>query len=339
MSDEVLVSILCITYNQEKYIRQCLDGFMMQKTNFKFEVLIHDDASTDGTADIIREYEQKYPDIIRPIYQTENQWSKGIPVNSTFNYPRVTGKYVAMCEGDDYWTDQYKLQKQVDFLEKHPDYSMCASNCLIEYIGINKSPQKYIPFRVLKGRTTFTTKDLWYINFIPTNTVMYKWDKNLINLFEPGIFSGDWFMNIFYSTKGKIKIFPAVSGVYHKHPEGISWLCSYNTAETFYLKYGQRQIKTFYCIYKNVLNSSREYAKKMLTYELSKLIGCCYKNKDFEQLKQVLNDYPELVGQCIYEKQAWYKKWFDRFLKLSIILGVLLGISTFILGLYIINIL
>ena len=338
MSDEVLVSILCITYNQENFIRQCLDSFMMQKTNFKFEVLIHDDASTDKTADIIREYEKKYPDIIKPIYQTENQWSKGLAVNRTYNYPRITGKYVAMCEGDDYWTDPYKLQKQVDFLEKHPDYSLCASNCLVEYTGTDKKSKKYIPFIALGGRTTLTNKDLWYTNFIPTNTIMYRWDKDLIKLYEPGIFSGDWYLNLLFSTKGKIKIFPFVSGVYRKHNAGISWLSSADK-DSFYLKNGRRQIKTFYFIYKNILNSSEEYAKKMLTYELSKLIGTCYKNNDIDQLKQVLNDYPELVGQCIYERQAWYKKWFDRFLKLSIVLGILLGLSIFVLGLFVTNIL
>lgn len=127
MSDaNVLVSICCLTYNHALYVRQCLDGFVMQKTNFQIEVLIYDDASTDGTQDIIREYEEKYPDIIKPIYQKENQYSKGVRVSLVYNYPRVKGKYIAICEGDDYWTDSYKLQKQVDFLESHPDYVMCS---------------------------------------------------------------------------------------------------------------------------------------------------------------------------------------------------------------------
>ena len=121
-----VVSICCVAYNHVHFIRQCLDGFVMQKTNFPFEVLIHDDASTDGTQDIIREYEAKYPDIIKPIYQKENQYSKGVRVSLVYNYSRVRGKYVALCEGDDYWTDPYKLQKQVDFLEAHPDYVMCS---------------------------------------------------------------------------------------------------------------------------------------------------------------------------------------------------------------------
>ena len=124
--DKPLVSICCITYNHEPYIRDCLDGFVMQRTNFPFEVLIHDDASTDRTADIIREYEAKYPDIVKPIYQTENQFSKGVSLSMTLNYPRARGKYIAKCEGDDYWVDPLKLQKQFDFLESHPDYSMCG---------------------------------------------------------------------------------------------------------------------------------------------------------------------------------------------------------------------
>ena len=130
--EKPLVSICCTTYNHAQFIRQCLDGFMMQQTSFPFEVLIHDDASTDGTADIIREYEAKYPGIIKPIYQTENQYSKGVKISATYQFPRAQGKYIAMCEGDDYWTDPHKLQKQVDFLESNPGYSLC-SHCYSIY--------------------------------------------------------------------------------------------------------------------------------------------------------------------------------------------------------------
>ena len=122
---QTLLSIICTAYNQEKYIKQALDGFVSQKTNFKFQVIIHDDASTDKTAEIIKEYQKKYPDIIKPIFQTENQYSKGISISKNILFPLVNSKYVAICEGDDYWTDPYKLQKQVDFLEANPDYSIC----------------------------------------------------------------------------------------------------------------------------------------------------------------------------------------------------------------------
>ena len=122
---DLMVTIRCTVYNHEPYIRQCLDGFVMQITNFHFEAIVHDDASTDGSAAIIREYAEKYPDIIKPIYQKENQYSKHDGTITRILNEQTRGKYIAICEGDDYWIDPYKLQKQVDFLERHPDYGMC----------------------------------------------------------------------------------------------------------------------------------------------------------------------------------------------------------------------
>lgn len=127
MQKDIMVSVICSTYNHEKFIARTLEGILMQKTDFPFEILVHDDASKDKTAQIIRQYEKKYPDKIKPIYQTENQYSKGIPIGKTFQFPRVKGKYIAICEGDDYWIDEYKLQKQVDALETHPEADICAT--------------------------------------------------------------------------------------------------------------------------------------------------------------------------------------------------------------------
>lgn len=124
-----LVSISCITYNHAHYIKDALEGFLMQQTNFPFEVLIHDDCSTDGTDKIIREYAERYPDIIKPMYETVNQYSQGKPIGSMiWNIPRAKGKYIAICEGDDYWSDALKLQKQVDFLEANPSYGLCFTD-------------------------------------------------------------------------------------------------------------------------------------------------------------------------------------------------------------------
>lgn len=142
MKDDIKVSIHCLTYNHEKYVKKTFDGFLAQKTNFKFEVLVHDDASTDGTVDIIRQYVDKYPDIFKPIYQVENQFSKGIKISYEYNFPRIEGKYLAFCEGDDYWCDENKLQKQYDVLEQNPECSMCThitkkiSNSDEKYLGI-----------------------------------------------------------------------------------------------------------------------------------------------------------------------------------------------------------
>lgn len=120
------VSIICNAYNHGNYIRDALEGFVRQKTQFPFEILVHDDASTDDTADIILEYARKYPHLVFPVFQKQNQYSNGIPISSTFQYPRAKGRYLAFCEGDDYWTDPFKLQRQYDALEAHPESDMCA---------------------------------------------------------------------------------------------------------------------------------------------------------------------------------------------------------------------
>lgn len=119
-----LVSVLCMTFNQKKFIKKTLDGFLIQQTSFPIEIIVHDDASSDGTTEIIKKYEAKYPHLIKPIYQTENQYSKRIDIPQKFIFPLITGKYVAICEGDDYWSDPLKLQKQVDFLEHNDDYGL-----------------------------------------------------------------------------------------------------------------------------------------------------------------------------------------------------------------------
>ncbi len=122
-----IVTVWCLAYNQKGFIRDALDGFVKQKTTFPYEVIVHDDCSEDGTTEIIQDYAEKYPDVIFPMVETENQWQKGglKYIIHLLNEKYRRGKYIAFCEGDDYWTDFNKLQKQVDFLENNPDYSMC----------------------------------------------------------------------------------------------------------------------------------------------------------------------------------------------------------------------
>lgn len=123
-----LVTVFCLAYNHEKYIRTTLEGFVKQKTSFKFKILVHDDCSTDGTREIIREYTEKYPDLFETILQEENRYQKGIDIEDEYIFPNINSKYVAVCEGDDYWTDENKLQLQVDYMEKHPECSLCVHN-------------------------------------------------------------------------------------------------------------------------------------------------------------------------------------------------------------------
>ncbi len=226
------VSILCITYNHARFIRDALDGFVMQKTNFPFEVLIHDDASTDGTADIIREYATKYPDIIKPILQTENQWSRGISISKVYQWPRIRGEYVAVNEGDDYWTDPYKLQRQVDFMDAHPDYSVCFHPVRVVWDN-GAYPDSIFPSPKYRfNKTTLELSDLLKHNFIQTNSVMYRWRRECVDLFPTGIMPGDWYVHLLHAQVGKIGFIPDVMSVYRRNDGGI-WTGAYETDAWF----------------------------------------------------------------------------------------------------------
>lgn len=179
MKKEIVVSICCITYNHEKYIAEAIESFLMQKTNFNFEILIHDDASTDNTAAIIKKYEKKYPEIIKPIYQKENQYSKGKLISQN-NYNRAKGKYIAICEGDDYWTDSYKLQKQVDYMEKNMECGGCFHAGELINAVTKKKVGEVKPF---ENDKILTAKDtiLGGGGFVVTNSILCRTEllKNL----------------------------------------------------------------------------------------------------------------------------------------------------------------
>ena len=132
---DIKVSVICLAYNHEKYIRECLDSILNQKTTFRYEVVIHDDASTDNTANIIQLYEKKYPGIITAIYQKENQYSKGVAIIEEKMLDYASGKYVAFCECDDKWIDFSKLQRQYEYMEAHPECSMCVHNTIIHNLN------------------------------------------------------------------------------------------------------------------------------------------------------------------------------------------------------------
>lgn len=216
---EPLVSICSMTYNHEPFIRQCLDGFLMQETDFPFEVLIHDDASTDKTADIIKEYVKKYPDIIKPIFQTENQYSQGVKIGPTYVYPKAKGKYIALCEGDDYWIDPYKLQKQVQFLEENYEYILSAGRSKV-YVG-----NSFREFPMPKTGT-ITFKDIAHKNFIVTNTTLFRniFKGNKVKKFYHYInevMNGDIYLWLFLLKEGKGYVHDDIFGVYRRHEAGV----------------------------------------------------------------------------------------------------------------------
>lgn len=170
---KIMVSICCITYNQESYIKKALDGFLNQKTDFSYEILIHDDASTDRTADIIRSYAGRHPQVIKPILQTENQYSKGFTnISGTYNFPRAAGHYIAMCEGDDYWTDPLKLMRQVDYMEAHRDCALCFHSGGIQVVGRAVTERSMRPYR--KSRVVSPEEIIDKRSGYPTASLLFR---------------------------------------------------------------------------------------------------------------------------------------------------------------------
>ena len=229
MIEEVkpLVSISCVTYNHAPFLRQCLDGFFMQQCDFDFEILVHDDASTDGTEAIIKEYQEKYPDIIKPIFQTENQYSKGVRgMNQKYNFPRAKGKYIALCEGDDYWTDPLKLKKQVDFLEKNTDFVMVFSNAEVIIENDGEKTNNISGIKSFKESQIFTASELLENWTVPTGTVVFKnisIDERYyeLNRNEKFIF-GDIILFLHLTTKGKVYGIKDYTAIYRRHSGGVT---------------------------------------------------------------------------------------------------------------------
>ncbi len=222
-----LVSVSCLAYNHTNYIEDTLNGFLIQETDFPFEVLIHDDASTDGTADKIRKYEVLYPQIIKPVYQTENQWSKNKRVIRKAQYGRMKGKYIAYCEGDDYWTDPYKLQKQVDFLESNDNFIACAHLTKTIY---DFTPNSNIQIYLNEKIPEILSHRFFLRPFnIATNSLVFR--NGLINYDEivkyPRVVRDKPLM-IILSTFGLFKMFPEIMSVYRRNKGGISENISIN---------------------------------------------------------------------------------------------------------------
>ena len=303
MTEKIKVSILCVTYNQARFIRQALDGFMMQKTDFAFEVLVHDDASTDGTADIVREYAQRYPEVIKPVFQVENQFSKGVNVDKTYNWPRIQGEYVAICDGDDYWTDEHKLQKQVKFLDAHPDFSICFHRAKV--IWDDNSHKSYISpkAKMRFHRRVLKLSHLLKCNFIQSSSVMYRWRlKGQENLCPDGILPVDYFLHLLHAEAGKIGYLPDVMSVYRRNDGGI--FTGAGQSDTWFLKCALKHM-AFYEAVENEFQCNKK-AEMASMFKKAAFTFLIY--QDWEQLKVLGSKYADKLDVKSYDDDLKLKK-------------------------------
>ncbi len=220
------VSVCVPTFNHEKYIAQMLESAVRQKTDFKFEIVIGDDGSTDKAPDIIREYQQQYPELIRAFLHKENLGPSSPREfagrnNVLFLLKECKGSYVALCEGDDYWIDDLKLQKQADFMDQHPDYAICHHNMYVSYEDGSPEHNFNAPDQKTDSTIADLLEDRW---FIATASLFYRnyfLSKDFAEWHHQAA-AGDWALVIQLAAQGKIHYLPDTMGVYRKHHAGLS---------------------------------------------------------------------------------------------------------------------
>lgn len=213
---EVKISVYCLAYNCAKYIEKSINGMLSQKINVDYKIIIHDDASNDGTADIIRTYANKYPEKICAILQTENQYSKGVNIYEKYIAPNIEGNYIAICEGDDYWIDENKLQLQYDYMEKHPDCSLCTHNTEKYDLATNKKRNfnNWHEIHILTEHEVFLQ---WSVH-----TSSYFIRKECKNWQGNRYWFGDYIMLTWAFYLGKVVCLPKIMSVYNFHnPNGV----------------------------------------------------------------------------------------------------------------------
>ncbi|MGY5846897.1 glycosyltransferase family 2 protein [Salegentibacter sp. HM20] len=264
--NQVLVSICCLTYNHENYIDKCIQGFLMQKTSFSFEIIVFDDVSTDNTAIIIAKYQKEYPGLFTVIKQEVNQFSQGIQPFFKILFPAATGKYIAYCEGDDYWTDPLKLQKQVDFMEMNKNIIACGTNYNVlrgkELNEINKYSKQQL----------FDHYDIIFNNRIGTLTALVRNNFQIPNYLESSFF-GDLSLLLYLTkNKGEIAVLPINTAVLRVHELGIYSGASIEeniqrefSDKLLFLKNNKKDLKfLLYCLISCFQKASVHFARAVL---------------------------------------------------------------------------
>ncbi|WP_375419055.1 glycosyltransferase family 2 protein [uncultured Hymenobacter sp.] len=210
------LSVVVLAYRHEPFLRQALDSVLMQETDFAYEVIVGEDCSPDDTRRIVQEYERRHPTIVRPIYQSRNV---GLGPNFRACLAACRGEYIALLEGDDYWTDPHKLRKQVAWLDEHPDFSICF-HPVADLHGDNPGP--LAPARV------FTKDEYTFEDFLtPIYTIVSTGStvlRNVLSTWPEWLFTVrpiDFPLTVLYAEQGKAKLLPDVMGVYRIHPGGI----------------------------------------------------------------------------------------------------------------------
>lgn len=303
-----LLSIVCHTFNQFNYLEETINGFLAQKTNFPFEILIHDDASTDGTIEIIKKYENLYPNQIKSILQTENKYSQNVNIWSEFTFPAAKGKYIAICEGDDYWTDENKLQKQVDFLEQNPEFVVCWT----DYLNFNGTNFTENNFKIADKIFKIDFNNLFHPYCTLSLTTVFKKEAMDIKLLSSLTHFKDNSLYMILLRKGFGAFMNEKTAVYRIHVGGV-----YSMKSAFFQRYSS------YLNIKEMYDSIPESQTKNIAGTINSLI----RHAAFEalQIKHNTNEKLSIAEETAIktflqkaktsEKFKYYKRIFKYALK------------------------
>ena len=264
---EILVSVCMITYNHDNYIKEAIEGVLMQKINFPIELIIGEDCSTDNTRKIVLEYADKYPNIIRPLLPEKNL---GMTINFIKTMQEATGKYIALCEGDDYWTDPYKLQKQVDFLEANQEYGFIGSKCkILNMKGDIEDDKTYLPESTSINSISLYGNIFDYAKYGPvTRTVTLVFKKVLISN-DLDYIVGDYTLQAILAKRSKFACLTEVCCVYRKNNGGVSQSIDLN-GQLNYAKWYRDNRKMLNHLFPDECNFDEKELNDNMTYKLMK---------------------------------------------------------------------
>lgn len=304
LDDKIKISVLCFVYNHEKYLDKCLSAIMAQNTSVRYEVIVHDDCSTDGTRDIIRRYYEEYPDIIVPIFEAQNLYSQGINIGREIVYPRIRGKYIAMCEGDDYWCDENKLQLQYEYMEGHPECAGCFHNTRWNNLLKREKNHLFNSWQIiyeLTPRDVIVRKD----GSVHTSSFFFRSQYYLKPDFTYKYCWGDYSTLCMLMMKGTLVCIPKVMSVYNYGTESSYTLNISRTPQQQYVILNQ------FDSFMDEFNKFSEYKydeavrerKEWLREKIGRTKYTIEKRKAIEN-----NDFKEFVNVMNKNKEYWNRR-------------------------------
>ena len=297
---EVKVSVLVQAYNQEAYIAEAIESILAQKTDFPYNIIIVDDASSDGTRDIIDNYARKYG-CIRPIFL---QRRANTGQNTCQLFLHAKAPYVALCDGDDYFCDESKLQRQADFLDGNAACALCFHP--VRVVWEDGSPEDIYPdmsLPLLKGRTRFGLRDLLQFNFIQTNSVMYRWRfrNGLPDWFDPLLVPGDWYWHLLHAELGSIGFLNDTMSVYRRHKSSMFWRPKESSSEENRIKFGLGELRLYEQLRVHFQEKAEAPLQRLITGVFADLMRHYLHSGDRAPMEKALRYYPEM-GRIFLEK-------------------------------------